>query len=78
MKQKSHRILTGTFLITGTLLAIYLTVSVGYDLFAIHNAIMFRGHKFAVIAIYAILPLLVIAGLISTITFFLNSRSGRK
>ena len=78
MKQKSHRIQIGTFLILGTLLALYLTISVGYDIFAIHNAIMFRGDKFAVIAIYAILPLLFVAGLISTISFFLKSKSGRR
>lgn len=76
MKKTTQRMI-GLFLIIGTLLALYLTISGGYDLFVIHNAIMFRGDKFAVIAIYAILPLLFIVGLISTISFFLKNKSGR-
>lgn len=68
-----QRAIIGSFLIIGTLLALYLTINVGYDLFCAHNVWMFRGglmQKVGFVALYVNLPLLFIAGLTSTISFF--------
>lgn len=69
----NHRAIIGSFLIIGTLLALYLTINVGYDLFGKHPAWMHRDglmQKIGSIALYANIPLLFIAGLTSTISFF--------
>ena len=42
MKQTSHKTLIGSFLIIGTLLALYITVDGGYDLFWVHNTWLYR------------------------------------
>ncbi len=63
----------GSFLIIGTLLALYLTINVGYDMFWVHKAWMHREsliHKIVLVLLYADIPLLFIAGLTSTISFF--------
>ena len=63
----------GSFLIIGTLLALYLTINVGYDLFWIHKAWMYRDgliQKIVLVLLYSDIPLLFIAGLTSTISFF--------
>lgn len=63
----------GSFLIIGTLLALYLIIEGGYDLFYKHPAWMYRDgliRKIGVVVIYADIPLLFIAGLTSTISFF--------
>ena len=68
-----QRITIVSFLIIGTLLALYLTINVGYDLFCAHNVWMFRDglmQKVGFVAIYVNIPLLFIAGLTSTISFF--------
>lgn len=68
-----HRIIIGSFLILGTLLALCLTVYEGYDLFWIHNTWMYRDGllaKICVVGIYANIVLLFFAGLVSTISFF--------
>ena len=73
MKQTSHKTLIGSFLIIGTLLALYITVDGGYDLFWVHNTWMYRDgliQKIGFVLIYADIPLLFIAGLTSTISFF--------
>ena len=75
MKDISQRIIIGSFLILGTLLALYITVDGRYDLFWIHNTWMYRDgwiQKFAIIGTYADFALLAIAGLISTVSFFLK------
>lgn len=73
MQGKNYqRTIIGLFLIIGTLLALYLTINVGYDLFCVHKAWMYQDgliQKIACVGLYAILPLLFITGLISTITF---------
>ena len=69
----NHRMIIGSFLIIGTLLALYQTINVGYDLFWVHKAWMYRSgltHKIGFVVIYANIPLLFIAGLISIISFF--------
>ena len=69
----TQRAIIGSFLIIGTLLALYLTINVGYDLFCVHKAWMYRSgltHKIGFVVIYANIPLLFIAGLTSTISFF--------
>ena len=69
----TQRAIIGSFLIIGTLLALYLTINVGYDLFYVHKAWMYRSgltHKIGFVVIYANIPLLFIAGLISIISFF--------
>ena len=69
----AQRAIIGSFLIIGTLLALYLTINVGYDLFWVHKAWMYRSgltHKIGFVVIYANIPLLFIAGLISIISFF--------
>ena len=74
MQGKNYqRTIIGLFLIIGTLLALYLTINVGYDLFCVHNVWMFRDglmQKVGFVALYVNLPLLFIAGLTSTISFF--------
>ena len=63
----------GSFLIIGTLLALYLTVNVGYDIFWVHKAWMYREglmQKVVLVLLYADIPLLFIAGLFSTISLF--------
>ena len=73
MQGKNYqRTIIGLFLIIGTLLALYLTINVGYDLFCVDNVWMYRDgliQKIACVGLYAILPLLFITGLISTITY---------
>ena len=69
----TQRAIIGSFLIIGTLLALYLTINVGYDLFCAHNVWMFRDglmQKVGFVALYVNIPLLFIAGLTSTISFF--------
>ena len=68
----AQRAIIGSFLIIGTLLALYLTINVGYDLFCVHKAWMYRDgmiQKIACVGLYAIIPLAFIAGLICTISF---------
>ena len=75
MKQTSHKILIGTFLIIGTLLALYITVDGGYDLFWVHNTWMYRDgliQKIGFVVISADFALLALAGLVSTVSFFLK------
>ena len=71
--KNNQRITMGSFLIIGTLLALYLTINVGYDLFCAHNVWMYRDglmQKVGFVALYVNIPLLFIAGLTSTISFF--------
>ena len=74
MQGKNYqRITMGSFLIIGTLLTLYLTINVGYDLFWIHKAWMYRDgliQKIVLVLLYSDIPLLFIAGLTSTISFF--------
>ena len=74
MQGKNYqRITMGSFLIIGTLLALYLTINVGYDLFCVHKAWMYRDgliQKIVGVLIYADFALLALAGLISTVSFF--------
>ena len=73
MTLKSHyKAIIATVLIIGTLLALYLTITVGYDMFWIHVTWMYRDgliQKIACVGLYAIIPLAFIVGLISTISF---------
>lgn len=72
MKHTSQKKILGTFLIIGTLLALYLTINVGYDLFCVHNTWMHREgliYKIGFVVLYADMPILFIAGLTSTISF---------
>ena len=67
-----HKAIIATVLIIGTLLALYLTITVGYDMFWIHVTWMYRDgliQKIACVGLYAIIPLTFIAGLICTISF---------
>ena len=69
----NHRMIIGSFLIIGTLLALYLTINVGYDLFCVHNTWMYREgliYKIGFVVLYADMPMLFIAGLTSTMSFF--------
>ena len=74
MQGKNYqRTIIGLFLIIGTLLALYLTVYGGYDLIWKHPTWMFRDgliQKIVLVLIYSDIPLLFIAGLTSTISFF--------
>lgn len=75
MKKTTQIILIGTFLIIGTLLALYLTINVGFDLFCVHKAWMYREGllaKICVVGIYADIVLLFLAGLTSTISFLIK------
>ena len=77
MKQTSHKIQIGSFLIIGTLLALYITIDGLYDIFWIHNTWLHRGgliQKIVFLVICADFPLLAIAGLISTVSFFLKKQ----
>ena len=68
-----QKVILGSFLTIGTLLALYLTINVGYDLFWIHKAWMCRDgliQKIVLVLLYSDIPLLFIAGLTSTISFF--------
>ena len=68
-----QKVILGSFLTIGTLLALYLTINVGYDLFWIHKAWMYRDgliQKIVLVLLYSDIPLLFIAGLTSTISFF--------
>ena len=71
MKQK---IILASFLILGTLLAFYLTICEGYNLFRTHTAWLYRDGVMTklYIVVFADFALLSIAGLISTISFFLR------
>lgn len=65
--------IVGSFLIIGTILALYLTINVGYDLFWVHNAWIYREgliYKIGIAVLYADMPMLFIAGLTSTISYF--------
>ena len=72
--ETSQRRTIGAFLITGTLLALYLTIEVGYAIYwEQFTTLMLRGgvmSKIALIVIFTYFPLLFVAGLISTISFF--------
>lgn len=74
MQGKNYqRTIIGLFLIIGTLLALYLTVYGGYDLIWKHPTWMFRDgliQKIVLVLIYSDIPLLFIAGLTSTISFY--------
>jgi hypothetical protein len=62
----------GSFLIIGTLLALWLTIYEGNNLFRIHTTWLYRDGvmpKVAVVGIYADIALLFIAGLTGTISF---------
>ena len=77
----NHRIIIGSILIIGTLLALYLTINVGYDLFCVHKAWMYREgliQKIACVGLYAAIPLSFIAGLIYTISFLKKGHIGRR
>ena len=72
MVSKIHNRIIGSFLIIGTLLALYLTINVGYDLFCVHNTWVHREgliYKIGFVVLYADMPILFIAGLTSTISF---------
>ena len=69
----NHRMIIGSFLILGTLLALLLTIYEGNSLFRTHTAWLYRDgfmQKVAIVGIYADITLLFIAGLASTISFF--------
>ena len=74
MQGKNYqRTIIGLFLIIGTLLALYLTVYGGYDLIWKHPTWRFRDgliQKIVLVLIYSDIPLLFIAGLTSTISFY--------
>ena len=77
MKQTSHKTLIGSFLIIGTLLALYITIDGAIDLFWVHNTWMYRDgliQKIGFVVISADFALLALAGLISTVSFFLKKR----
>jgi hypothetical protein len=74
MKQHtSQRTALGTFLIIGTLLALYISITGAYDIFVVHTTWMHRDgliQKIVLVLLYSDIPLLFIAGLTSTISFF--------
>jgi hypothetical protein len=73
MKQTSQRTALGTFLIIGTLLALYISITGAYDIFVVHTTWMHRDGlilKIIYIVLCADFPLLFLAGLTSTISFF--------
>ena len=79
MTHTSQKRILGSFLIFGTLLALYLTINVGYDLFWVHKAWMYREgliYKIGIAVLYADMPMLFIAGLTSTIFFLERDMSG--
>ena len=72
VSKKFRRAMIGSCLIIGTLLALFVSINVGYDLFWIHITWMYRDgliQKIACVGLYAIIPLAFIAGLICTISF---------
>ena len=73
----TQRAIIASFLIIGTLLASYLTINVGYDLFCVHKAWMYRDgliQKIVGVLTYADFALLALAGLIGTVSFFLKKQ----
>ena len=77
----TQRAIIASFLIIGTLLALYLTINVGYDLFCVHKAWMYREgliQKIACVGLYAAIPLSFIAGLIYTISFLKKGHIGSR
>ena len=77
ISKTAHRAIIGSFLIVGTLLALYITVNCGYDLFWVHNTWMYRDgliQKIGFVVISADFALLAIAGLVSTVSFFLKKQ----
>ena len=77
MKQTSHKTLIGSFLIIGTLLALYITIDGGYDLFWSHKAWIHRDgliQKIVGVLMYADFALLALAGFVSTVSFFIKKR----
>ena len=77
MRQASHKILIGSLLIIGTLLALYITIDGAIDLFWIHTTWMHRDgliQKIGFVVISADFALLAIAGLVSTVSFFLKKQ----
>ena len=73
MKHTSQRTALGTFLIIGTLLALYISITGAYDIFVVHTKWMHRDDlilKIIYIVLCADFPLLFLAGLTSTISFF--------
>ena len=70
----TRRAILGLFLIGGTLLALYLTIHEGYNLFWTHTAWLYRDGVMPKlnIVVFADFALLSIAGLISTVSFFLK------
>lgn len=73
MKHTSQRTALGTFLIIGTLLALYISITGAYDIFVVHTTWMHRDGlilKIIYIVLCADFPLLFLAGLTSTISFF--------
>ena len=73
MKHTSQRTALGTFLIIGTLLALYISITGAYDIFVVHTTWMHRDDlilKIIYIVLCADFPLLFLAGLTSTISFF--------
>ena len=73
MKHPSQRTALGTFLIIGTLLALYISITGAYDIFVVHTTWMHRDGlilKIIYIMLCADFPLLFLAGLTSAISFF--------
>ena len=73
MKQTSHKTRIVSFLIIGTLLALYISITGAYDIFVVHTTWMHRDGlilKIIYIMLCADFPLLFLAGLTSTISFF--------
>lgn len=74
MKHSFQRIILGTFLILGTSLALYIIIEVAHALYwGQLTTLMLRiglMQKIVLVLLYADIPLLFIAGLTSTISFF--------
>ena len=71
--KKFRRAMIGSCIIIGTLLALFLSINVGYDLFWIHKTWMCRDgliQKIVLVLLYSDILLLFLAGLTSTISFF--------
>ena len=69
----TQRAIIGSFLIIGTLLALYISITGAYDVFVVHTTWMHRDGlilKIIYIVLCADFPLLFLAGLTSTISFF--------
>lgn len=68
-----QRKIIGSFLIIGTLLALYISITWAYDIFVVHTTWMHRDGlilKIIFILLCADFPLLFLAGLTSIISFF--------